>query len=200
MPRGWESTFRRVFPLLTVALLWGCQDSVGLRSSADTGHDAALGGAQLVIAAPLTIPAGRARLFFQDGGPVAARGLGRGRYDLYRPHCALEIDTVDHDGFVVQPGRFTVTRVERSLVSVVRLDRVQFAALSFSWGPWFGRSDKYHDGYHFWVRSDEQPAVVRLSCYGVYARWPDLYPPTLNEINVALGEVAALGGPVPGDW
>lgn len=185
--------------LPTAAMLVGCQGSGNLRTSPYIGFDAYLEGMQLIVERPLEIPAGQARLFFQDRGPVDPGSLARGRYDLYRPHCALEIDSVDHAGFAIQPGRFLVTRVERSVVSVVLLSSPRLAALSAGWGSWYSRSDRFHDGYHFWLHSDEQNAVRRLSCYGVYARWPDLFPPTLQEINNALGDAATLGGPVVGD-
>jgi hypothetical protein len=62
--------------------------------------------------------------------------------------------------------------------------------LALSCGSLFGRSDRFPDGYDFWLYSNEQPAVSRLSCYGVYARWPDLPPSKLQEINQALGDAA----------
>jgi len=183
----------------TLVALLGCQ-AAGLRSSAGAPYDLDLVGARLLIEQPLTVPAGQARVFLQDGGVVGERGLGRGRYDLYRPHCALEIDSVDHDGYPVPAGSFQITRVERSTVSVVRWEGLQLAASSLAFGPWTGRSNLFHDGYHFWLAADRPTQVRRLSCYGVYARLPDLYPPTLGEINRALGAVGAIRGPVPGEW
>ena len=62
-------------------------------------------------------------------------------------------------------------------------------------GSWFYRDDdRFHDGYHFWLASETQPQVMRLSCFGVYARWPDLYPPTLDDIAAALGEIEVSVG------
>jgi hypothetical protein len=182
-----------------LSLLFGCQAG-GVRSTAGAPYDLNLVGAQLLIEQPLTVPAGQARVFLQDGGVVGERGLGRGRYDLYRPHCALEIDSVDHNGHTVPPGSFQITRVERNIVSVVRWEGVQLAATSLAFNPWSGRADRYHDGYHFWLAADRPTEVRRLSCYGVYARPPDLYPPTLDEINRALGAAGAIRGPVPGEW
>jgi hypothetical protein len=49
-------------------------------------------------------------------------------------------------------------------------------------------------GYHFWLHSDNQPDVLRMTCRGVFAEpWEAEYP-TLEEIAVALGDYAELQG------
>ena len=53
-------------------------------------------------------------------------------------------------------------------------------------------SSSYHEGFHFWIYSERQPDVRRMSCYGVYAQPYELYPPTLEEIRVALGGLAVI--------
>jgi hypothetical protein len=42
------------------------------------------------------------------------------------------------------------------------------------------------------LKSDKQPGVSRLTCYGVYAAPVDLRPPTLEEINATLGVIGML--------
>jgi hypothetical protein len=191
----------RIFAILCAASALAACQSGAIQSSSASGFDLNLVGKPLVINEPVTIPAGRARVFLQGGGVLGQRGLGGGRYNLYEPHCALEIDSVDHDGFIVPAGEYLVTRVERSVVSVVSLDSVKLASSTLAFGPLFQRSDRFHDGFHFWLTSEAMPAVRRLSCFGVYARWPDLAPPSLDEINAAMGGVARLGGGVtPGQW
>ena len=134
------------------------------------------------------MPAGRARVFLQGGAPV--RG-----FDQYRPHCALEIRSVQHDGFEVAPGIFRITRVQHSLQQVVDLGGRDWAWVSIGFGlPGFG-SSSFHEGYHLWLDAPERPQVMRLSCYGTYDRPPDLRPPTLTEIREALGGLAEIGGP-----
>lgn len=178
--------------LIGVLLITGCQSSSGVRDQR-SGNYPALQQPVFVVHQSLTVPAGKARVFLQAGGLVRSRGLGRGRYDLYQPHCALEVDVVDHDGFVVEAGTFAVTEIQRSVVSVVK--REQWLASGAAWlaGHFRRNNDRFHDGYHFWLASTDQPLVRRLSCFGVYARPVDLYPPTLDEINRALGNVATLG-------
>lgn len=185
--------------LIVVLLIAGCQSSSGVRDR-QSGNYLPLQQPTLVLHQPLTVPAGKARVFLQAGGLVRSRGLGRGRYDLYKPHCALEVDVVDHDGFVVEAGTFAVTEVQRSVVSVVM--REQWLASGAAWpASYFQRNnDRFHDGYHFWLASTDQPLVRRLSCFGVYARPADLYPPTLDEIDRALGNVATLGRVEAGAW
>lgn len=124
-------------------------------------------------------------MFFQDGGVVGSRSF-------YRPHCALEIDSIDHPGFPISPEVFTITRVQRSTVQIAALDGLRVAGLQTASGSYDRGVDRFHDGYHFWLQSDAQPSVMRLSCYGVYAAPVDLRPPTLAEINEALGEVGTI--------
>lgn len=186
-------------------LLTGCTTEFALRSSTDLTRELAQQQVLFELEQELMIPAGTARVFMQDGGVVGKRGLGQGRYDLYRPHCALQIDVVDHSGFRVSPEIFEITRVERSVVSIVDIGRQRLVASSArvgafaGFGAYEGGVDRLHDGYHLWLKSDEQPAVMRLSCYGIYAAPVDLYPPTLDEINAALGEVGTVRATVNAD-
>ena len=55
-----------------------------------------------------------------------------------------------------------------------------------------GGSQAYYSGCHFWLASDIQPEVRRMTYYWVYAEPYELYPPTLKETNAALGAVAEL--------
>lgn len=163
--------------LLMAGCTGGVRDGSGYRE---------LGGAVLVLEQPLRVPAGRARVYLQspDG-----RSPGRvtGSFNSYRPHCALEIRPVDHDGWTVEPGEFRVTRVQRTIDMVVgREAPIRVAQLGLD------GAQSYYDGFHFWLESDAQPDVMRLTCYGVYAAPYELYPPTLGEIELALGDVAAL--------
>jgi hypothetical protein len=180
-------------------LLVGCGTGGGLQGLPGITDRLLPAGARLVVERPVPIAAGRARVFFQGGGLAGGTGIGSGSFDPYRPHCALEIDSVDHEGFEIRPGSFAIVRVQRSLESVVHNGSVQVAAL-LSFGPWLSDRDRYHDGYHLWLDSAEQPGVRRLTCYGVFAEWPDLRPPTLAEMQAALGDFATIRGPMPGEF
>jgi hypothetical protein len=148
----------RIFAILCAASALAACQSGAIQSSSASGFDLNLVGKPLVINEPVTIPAGRARVFLQGGGVLGQRGLGGGRYNLYEPHCALEIDSVDHDGFIVPAGEYLVTRVERSVVSVVSLDSVKLASSTLAFGPLFQRSDRFHDGFSANTRRDQSCA------------------------------------------
>ena len=174
--------------LASTLLLAGCSKSAAVRESAG-GDFLQLQGATLVLNQAVEVGPGKARVFIQDG-----RVLGNG-FDHYRAHCGLEIRSVQHDGFVVQPDRFAITLVQGSLQQVVTRGAVQVASLSLASGIDGGNgSSAYHEGYHFWLESRQQPEVIRLSCYGVYAQPYELEPPTLQEIHEALGPLAEIRG------
>ena len=185
------------FTLAALAsLLAGCQYSAAVKEEAAHGY-LQLQGATLVVHEPVEIPAGRARVFLQDGGPGQGRGWPGTSFDQYRPHCGFEVERVDHDGFTIRAGEFRISRVQRSLQQVVMSHPVYVAGLRLAGlnlaGGFDGEgSSSYHDGYHFWLESADQPEVRRVSCYGVFAEMPDLYPPTLKDIRQALGNTAEI--------
>jgi hypothetical protein len=183
-----------VLAIATVAaavLLAGCQQSSTVRD--DTfGHYRQLQGASLVLKQALTVPAGKARVFLQDGREGQGRAIVGGGFDHYRTHCAFEIDEVRHAGFTIEPGTFRIERVQHSVTPVVMARPVQVASLLLADGLDGEGTSAYYEGYHFWLSAPGQPGLRRLSCYGAYAEPPDLYPPTLGEIRAALGGIADI--------
>jgi hypothetical protein len=141
----------------------------------------------VVLKRDIQIPAGRARVYLQNDKTGTDDPMSAGGFDSYEPHCAFEISRVDHAGFRVKAETFAVTQIQRTVVRVVGRAPVMLAAF----GPWIG-GQAYYSGYHFWLASDTQAEVRRMTCYGVYAEPYELYPPTLKEINAALGAVAEL--------
>lgn len=172
-------------------LLAGCQTSSTLRDES-IGSYRQLAGATLVLKEPLTVAAGRARVFVQASRDGEGRGMSGIGFDHYRTHCALEIDRVDHEGFTIQPGRFQIERVQQSLTPVVMAPPLRLAGVLTVGGFDGYGSSAYYEGYHFWLVSVDQPGVRRMSCYGAYAEPPDLYPPTLGEIRAALRGLAEI--------
>lgn len=170
--------------VVTVVLLAGCTG--GVRDDAAGGYRE-LDGAVLVLERSVQVPAGRARVYLQSPDGRSAGQVTGGGFNSYRPHCALEIRAVDHAGWTIEPGEFRVTRVQRTIDMVVgREVPVRLAQLGLD------GAQSYYDGFHFWLASEAQPDVMRLTCYGVYAPPYELYPPTLGEIALALGDVATL--------
>ena len=177
---------RAVWILVFSALfLAGCATTPNLRGASDLTRDLRGHQVSFVLNQDVTVPAGRARLFLQDGEIVGGR-------NLYQPHCILEVDSVDHQGFPVSAGRFDVVRIQRSTVQIAAQRGFRLASTVMAFDAWRDNSDRFHDGYHFWLQSDTQPSVMRLTCYGVFERPSHLRPPTLEEIGVALGEVGRL--------
>ncbi len=183
--------------LVSTFLVAGCMNSATVRNETGRQGFVQLESSTLVLKSALTVPAGKARVFLQSHGesgvPTSARYSA---FDHYSTHCSLEIDTVDHKGFVIEPDRFVVTRVQSTLVPVVMAKPVQVAALGalnlIAGDMDDAGSSAYYEGYHFWLASDKQPNVRRLSCYGAYAEPPDLRPPSFAEIREALGDVAEI--------
>ena len=166
-------------------LLAGCQRSSTVRDPSVRGW-VPLDGAQLQLRQSLPLSAGKARVFVQDG-------VVTGGFDNYRTHCAFEIESVDHSGVTIEPDTFQIVRVQRTLVRVVRAQPLMVAGLPLALGGLDGGgSSSYHEGYHFWIYSERQPEVMRMSSYGVYAQPYELEPPTLVDIRHALGDLAEI--------
>lgn len=168
-------------------LLGACQDSSTVRDVAGANRFIQLEGASVVLKQTLRVPAGKARVFLQDGQVSSG-------FDSYRPHCAFEIKSVQHDGFDIEPDTFVISRVQNSLQQVVSAEPVRVAGLRLAAGAGIdgGGSASYYEGYHFWLSSVAQPDVRRMSCFGVFAQPYDLYPPTVEEIGRALGGIAEI--------
>ena len=181
----------KLIGLVALALLLaGCQKSATVKEQSAQSYRQ-LQGATLVLKEPIRIPPGKARVFLQDGGSTQGTLLG-GSFNQYRPHCGFEVQRIDHEGFTIRAGEFRISRVQHSLQPVVMAQPVRLAALQLAGGYDGQGSGGYHEGYHIWLESGDQPEVMRVSCYGVYAERPDLYPPTLEEIRQALGQAAEI--------
>lgn len=176
-----------------VLVLAGCQGEVRqVAYSPAAVH--ALKGTELVLHQALQVAPGKARVFIQEGAvPQARNPYLRGPVDQYRPHCAFEIESVDHAGVTIHPDSFRIRAVQESIQKVVSRSPLHVAGLQLAIGLDSVGSGSYHQGYHLWLDSERQPDVRRLSCYGVYAVPFDLRPPTLAEIRETLGGVAEIG-------
>lgn len=170
----------------SVVVLAGCETVANLEPASDLRIDLRHKHTSFVLKKAVTIPARRTRLSFQDGGVVASR-------DPYQPFCILEVDPIDHQGFTVKPDSFDVARIQRSTVQIASQGANKLASASgLAFTSRKGGESRVHDGYHFWLESDSQPAVRRLTCYGFFERISRAKPPTLDEIAIALGETGLL--------
>lgn len=183
---------RPYLPLFAVAVLSGC----GLAPVTDPTSRLfdPPRGSRLVLNQELAIPAGTARVFLQDGRPVALAALRR-----YYPFCELEVRDVRESGVqTVRPDTFTVTHVERHLELGKRDTRVLLAGVGWGVGIRVGGMDKDSGSglamsqIRMRLHSERQPQVRRLDCT---AGWADLQRteyPTLAEMRGALGPIATL--------
>ena len=182
----------RIFVVMMVILLSACQQSATVREERGSGF-VDLQGARVVLKKDIGVAAGRARVYIQDGGPGARQARVRSSgFDSFRPSCAFEIGSVDHPGATISADSFLITRVQLTVVEVVSLQPVQVAGLRLTGAGGIDGGPMLYSGYHFWLASQKQPDVRRMTCYGVYAESGELYPPTLAEIRRALRGVAEI--------
>jgi hypothetical protein len=174
------------FLALAAFFLTGCETISNLEPASDLRVDLRDKEVSFVLEQDITIPAKKARLYLQNGAVGGSR-------DLYQPFCVLEIDAVDHQGFTITPDSFDVVRIQRSTVQIASQGGTKLASsASLAFRLRNDSESRVHDGYHFWLQSDSQPSVMRLTCYGVFKRISQVEPPTLEEIGVALGESGRL--------
>ncbi|MGB5202071.1 MAG: hypothetical protein WBN68_17715 [Sedimenticolaceae bacterium] len=182
----------RILLVMMAFLVGACQYSATVREELGRGF-VDLQGARVVLKKDIGVAAGRARVYIQDGGPDARQARVRSSgFDSFRPSCAFEIDSVDHPGVTISADSFLITRVQATVVEVVSLTPVQVAGLRLTGAGGIDGGPMLYSGYHFWLASEKQPDVRRMTCYGVYAESGELYPPTLAEIRRALRGVAEI--------
>ena len=97
------------------------QGSSTVRDTAGANRFIQLEGASVVLKQTLMCHAAKPRVFLQDGQVSAG-------FDSYRPHCAFEIKSVQHDGFRLRPTPCD-KQVQTSLQQVVSAEPVRVAGL-----------------------------------------------------------------------
>lgn len=139
---------------------------------------------------PLTIPRDAATVRLQYGTIVPRNGVQE-----QDPYCVVELNTVSAEPQVLQPGRFDVWRVTRSVETLAALDspysKVRYAM--FDPGPSF-----LYYKTEFRLRDPAQPDLRSLTC-----SWDQMAPGnralmrhlTLAEIRSALGNWITLISP-----
>jgi hypothetical protein len=146
-------------------------------------------GSRIVLHEALTVPAGHARVFLQDGKVRAKTRLRR-----YYPHCNFEIEQVSDGTLQIIPDTFTVTAIrsdEVEFVSRPRRGPIVPAALTLANGDGdavilLNRLVEHR------LHSAAQPQVMRLTCYsGFDEGWSVAYP-SVRQIRQTLGEIATV--------
>jgi len=180
----------KVVWLAIPTLLAGCTTGFTLSMSSSPSTPVPK-GALIELQQTTTIRPGSTRVWFQSGR------LAPG-YDWYEPTCSLEVRRLDqHAEQTIQPGRFTVRRIQL-MRDQARLDMrgPQLAAVNVLAGLGGGLGNNGYfriwKGYHFWLESAEQPDVLRMTCKGGYADEWEARAPSLADIQNALGEMASV--------
>ena len=142
----------------------------------------------LILHQPLTIPAQKVSLWFQDGEKMLANDL-----DRYYPHCKFETLQMQSSEKTVQPDSFVIYRVVRW--DDYAMQPMQLAANRFS----VGLTTVHGDGgpshlnttTEMFLRSERQPDVYRLVC----SQWEEASEAnhvTINQIRRTLGDTFTL--------
>jgi hypothetical protein len=182
----------RLFLGAAVLLLAGCSSWLPDYSSEDSGW-------RLVLKKPLTVAGENTRVFLQDGQMLPSLG-----FNQYQPACNLELRRLAPQPRRIEPDSFVVNRIQPLREEVASWRPVMLASLTLADAAVDSSPPDIFLGYHFWLHSDRQPDVLRMTCRGVFAEpWEAEYP-TLEEIAFALGGYAELQGQsarlVPGQY
>ena len=130
-------------------------------------------GMQLELARPVTVPAGNASVYIQNG-----RVVEPGLQDNYYAWCRLILKTLRPVPHVLPPATFRVIDIQREIEDV-RARPLRYAAL----GPQLAGSATADDYITtFYLQSDQAPDVERLVC----AHWED---PTLSPEHLTASQI-----------
>ena len=172
--------------LFATLLLAGCTAQV--RKDTASPYYPVPGGSTLKINRMIEIPPPRTRHFLQNGKVS-------GHFDHYTPNCNIEVYKRDDLAVqYVQPGEYRISRVQQTREEVVRTRLPQLAALGAPSMLLASKGDgnaSIYLGYHLWLEGPD-PNVMRLSCRGAFADPSEAYPPSIDQIRQALGEIMFL--------
>lgn len=179
-PGAWSKYFFRLAATIAISFL-----TVACSSKITQSYQQGDSGYRIVLHDALVIAPHQARVFLQDGNVV-------GGLNEYHPHCSFEVRKLSEQSQTIQPDTFVVSRVQHLIEEVVMLQPVLVAALGNNLAfQDYSPSDIFR-GFHFWLRSEAQPDVLRMTCRGALAPPWEALLPSPEEINMALGEKATL--------
>ena len=146
-------------------------------------------GSTLTLNQPIQVAQDRARVFFVNG---RARNSGAN----YRTSCALEVRRISRDGpQTIRAGTTRIKRIQNYWTEVVDIrnpDAPAFRLASVGGDGGDGGYSMIQTGFHLWLDDDTQPNLMRLTCLGILGNPAEAYPPTVEEIRAALGQLATL--------
>ncbi|MGO9444909.1 MAG: hypothetical protein ACLPXB_09045 [Thiobacillaceae bacterium] len=146
---------------------------------------------RLILNQSLEIRSDSATVRLQYGHVVAPNGVQE-----QDPYCIFELSTVAGRPQWVKPDEFKVTDVERSISTIARADLFPMggALIPVRIGSSGGPSDYYYKTA-FYLHSDSQPSVFRMTCQSNQNYTPQKRYLTVAEIRQALGSIFKLSLP-----
>ena len=141
-------------------------------------------GSVLELHRDLEIPPGMARVFLQRG-----KVIPRGEMNQYEPSCDFEVRDLSQEIQIIRKGVFSIEREQFGREAVAESDGIK---LAFYGSLWRGGGPSVFRYRRFWLQSEEQPEVMRMTCRGTWEEIVRASPPTLPEIRIALGEIFSI--------
>ena len=148
----------------------------------------------------INIAPNSARAFFQAG-----QYTGSSNFNRYAQHCRLEIKTLKNISQVIKPDTFAVSsiNIDEEMIAwqtqptyLAMNDQQQLPQLKLAL---FGQGNPVEtmDLIHFYLKSNKQPDVFRLTCAGALSDGnpndaPESYRPNKKVINKILGYAGKL--------
>ncbi|MGB5439268.1 MAG: hypothetical protein WBN57_11050 [Gammaproteobacteria bacterium] len=176
---------RYIFTLLLLSSLAGC--SAGLQVETGQSLFRLLPGSDFILRADVVIPPGQIRASFQGGQRV--NGAGE-----YEPRCELEVRDFAEEPQTIPAGSYRIVAVHGLDRYVTRPgENIQLAAAEvLQLASDGGDSQWYMRTYHMRLQSDVHPDAPALVCGGAYNYAFYVRYPTLQEMQLALGDYAGI--------
>jgi len=170
-----------LFPVLLSLFLAGCVRFLPDYSGEDAGY-------RLILHQPIVIPPQRTRIFIQEG-KIAGTG-----FNSYEVSCNIEVRKLKEESQRIEPDTFVVNRVQEFFEEVADTGwrPETLAGLGLAGADVDSSPSDIFRGWHFWLHSEKQPDLIRLTCRGVFAEPWEAVPPTFEEIAWTLGNIASL--------
>lgn len=149
-------------------------------------------GSSVVVYRPLSVVAGKSRVYFQHG-----KMLNRIEH-TYDPYCYFSMKRPRAEmksPASISPATFTVTKQFRRTEQTARLETMLASSVSIGVGShwWLASVEGGPQNLNHYLRLEpsDQPQVSALVC-GVYADPQERTSPSIEEMAGALGEFATI--------
>lgn len=183
---------RLVVLLAPLILTLGCQTvKVG---DTDSPFFAPPKGSTVILHENLQFAPQTARVFLQRG-QTHQYGFNR-----YYPWCYIQVNTVVNTPQTLRSDTFDVYRVVSRSEEVVENEPIRLAGVSIQTGEGVrlavgdggGGPSTVTQTVQLWLRSDQQSDVRKMVCGGAEDNPATALPPSILEIQGALGAIATL--------